>query len=197
MNKPVLAIAAILIGLFTVACSTTDPDVTSQLEAQSDRLSQLEDLIDELSASLDEMNMEEMEGEHEESESEHETIESSAFEISVAQYVMDTAGFHAIDDALAQTGEIDPSSASAVTRVARFVASIRWPHDLADSAGHLLEVLTEFQAALTEDDAETATPLAGMAHDHQHDLSAAITAWLSGEMPMEGEHEHEEEEGNG
>ena len=193
MNRLLLPSVAILIGLVAAACSTTDPDVTSQLEAQSSRLSQLEEQIDELSASLDEMTM----GETEESEGEHEEMESSAFEISVAQYMMDTAGFHSIDDALTETGEIDPAHVSAVTRVARVVASVHWPHDLAEGADHLLEVLTEFQAALGEDDAEAATPLAGMAHEHQHDLSAAITGWLSGQMPLEGEHEHEEDEGSG
>ena len=193
MNKLLLPGVAILIGLVAAACSTTDPDVTSLLETQSDRVSQLEEQINELSASLDEMAM----GEHEESEGQHEEVESSAFEISVAQYVMDTAGFHGIDTALTEIGEIDPTNASAVARVARVVASIQWPHDLAEGANRLLEVLTEFQTALGEDDAETATPLAGMAHEHQHDLSAAITAWLSGEMPMEGEHEHEEDEESG
>jgi len=196
MKKLHMSIAAILFGLVAVACSTIDPDVTSQLEAQSNRLSQLEDQIEDFSASLDVMTTESMDGEHEQGEEEHAAMESSAFQISVAQYVMDTAEFHAIDDALAETSEIDPTYASAVTRVARIVGSIQWPDDLAEGADHLVEVLVEFQSALIEDDAEAALPLAGMAHDHQHDLSAAITAWLSGEISTEGEHEHEEDEGN-
>ncbi len=189
MNKLLLPIVAILIGLVAAGCSTTDPDVTSQLEAQSDRLSHLEEQIDEFSAILDEMTMEDMDGEH-------AAMEGIAFEISVAQFVMDTAGFHAIDDALTETSEIDPAYASTVARVARIVASITWPDDLAEDADHLLEVLAEFQSTLSEDDIEAALPLAGMAHDHQHDLSAAIAAWLSGEMSTEGEHEHEEAEGS-
>ena len=150
------------------------------------------------SAALEEMATESMDREsNEEGEEEHEATESSTFEISVAQYVMDTAGFHAISDALAETSEVDPIYASAITRVARIVASIQWPHDLAESADSLLEVLAEFQSALLEDDAEAALPLAGKAHDHQHNLSAAITAWLNGEMSGEGEHEHEEGESDG
>ena len=197
MKNLLLLIVAILIGSVAAACSSTDLDVISQLEAQSNRISQLEDQIDEFSASLDEMTMEDKDGEHEEAEGEHEAMESSAFEILVAQYVMDAAGFHAIDDALTETSEIDPAYASTVKRVARVVASVQWPHDLAEGADQFLEVLGEFQAALSDDDTETASPLAGMAHYHQHDLSTAIISWLSGEIPMEGEHEHEEDEGSG
>ena len=136
--------------------------------------------------SLDEMESSEM-------EEVHDAAQASAFEVAVAQYVMDTAGFHAIDDALSETGEIDPATVSAVAHVARMVASTQWPDELAEDAGHFSEVLMDFEAALSEDDAEAATPLAGMAHDHQHDLSAAITTWLSGEMSMGDEHEHEED----
>ena len=197
MNKPILSIAAILFGLVAVACSTTDSDVASQLEAQSDRLSQLETQIDEFSASLDVMTTESKDNEHEEAEGEHEVTESSAFEVSVAQYVIDTAGFHNIEDAIAETGEIDPTYASSVTRVALIVGSIPWPHDLAEGADNLLEALLEFQSVLIEDDTDAALLLASIVHDHQHDLSTAITAWLSGEMSAEGEHEHEESEDNG
>lgn len=194
MHKLRLPVVAMLFALLVAACTTTDPEVTSKLEEHSDLLAQLEEQLNDISAALEEMEASSMEEEHEATEDEHEAVEASAFELAVAQYVMDTAGFHGIDEALSETGEIDPAYASAVTRVARVVGSTQWPHDLSESAGHLLEVLTELQTALSEDDAEAATPLAGMAHDHQHDFSATITAWLSGEMSMEGEHEHSEDE---
>ena len=77
------------------------------------------------------------------------------------------------------------------------MGSIPWPHDLAEGADNLLEALLEFQSVLIEDDTDAALLLASIVHDHQHDLSTAITAWLSGEMSAEGEHEHEESEDNG
>ena len=108
---------------------------------------------------------------------------------------MDTAGFHAIDEALSEAGEIDPATLSVVARVMRVMAGTQWPQELSDGAEHLHDVLMDFEGALRDDDAEAAAPLAGMAHDHQHELSTAISSWLSGEMPMEEEHEHPEEEG--
>lgn len=195
MLKTRLPFFALTFGLLVAACAT-NPDVSGDLDAQAERLGQLEQELEDVLAALSEMRASEsVEAEHEEHE-ETEAAQASAFELAVAQYIMDTAGFHRIDEALTETGEIDPSFVSTVTRVARIVGSTQWPDDLSESAAHLLEVLTEFQSSLAEDDAEGATPLAGMAHDHQHDLSAAITAWLSGEMSMEGEHEHSEEEGH-
>ena len=184
-----IPIAAAIFTLLIAACATTDPEISGQLEDQAARIELLAAQLDELFA-----NLEEMQAAQEEDEEEmHDMEAASTFELAVAQYVMDTAGFHAIDDALAETGEINPATASVVARVARMVGSTQWPEDLSDHAGHLSGVLADFEAALSEDDVETATSLAGMAHDHQHDLSAAITAWLSGEMSMGDEHEHEDD----
>ena len=188
MNTLRLPIVAVLFAALLAACATSDPEVSAQLDELSDRLGELESQLDDISATVDEIEASEMEAEHEEVDSQHA---SNSFEIAVVQYVMDNAGFHTMDEQLAETGTIDPTNAATVMLVSRVVASTEWPDDLAEDASHLVEVLGDFHAALVEDDADAAAPLAGMAHEHQHDLSAAISAWLSGEMSMESEHEHD------
>ncbi|MFQ5943585.1 MAG: hypothetical protein ACE5JF_08535 [Anaerolineales bacterium] len=187
MKKTGMPVVALLSAILLAACTTTSPEVADQLDAQSDRLAQLEQQLDEVNASLREMQSSES------MEDEHEGTEPSAFDIAIAQYVMDIAGFHAIDDALAETGEIDLSTVSTVARVARVVGSTQWPDDLSDRSTHFIEMLVEFQSALEDNDVDGATSTSSKVHGLQHEFSAAISTWLSGEMSMEVEHEHEDD----
>ncbi len=188
MLKTRLPFFVLTFGLLVAACAT-NPDVSGELDAQAERLGQLEQELDDVLAALSEMQASEsVEAEHEEQE-ETEAAQASAFELAVAQYVMDKAGFHGIEEALTESGEIDPGSISTVSLVSRVVASAQWPHDLSDSATHFLEKLAEFHLYLEEDNSERAISLAAEVHDQQHDLSAAIGEWLSGESSNHEEHE--------
>ena len=187
MNKLPLSIVSVMFAVLLAACASNDADVSAQLEDQSDRLSELGAQLADFSTSIEEMEAAVIEAEHDEMEGESTT---NTFEVAVAQYVMDNAGFHVMDDELAETSTVDPAYASTVMRVARVIGSMEWPPELAERADHLIEVLADFHSALLEDDAEAAAPLASMAHDSQHDFSGTISAWLSGEMSVESEHEH-------
>ena len=107
-------------------------------------------------------------------------LDGDSFGVAVAQYVMDTAGFHDLDEGLNETKTVDPAYLSTVNRVRKVVAQAPWPQALHDQAGAFVDLLTEFATALDADDGEAAAALATEAHTAQHDLSHAIDNWLGG-----------------
>ena len=108
------------------------------------------------------------------------------FAISVAQYVLDTAGFHGMAEAISETNEIDPAYLGTVNRVYKILASAPWPEELAEQGQAFVSLLEEFATALEADDVEAAAPLSDEVHDAQHELSHAIDDWLG----AAGEHDH-------
>ncbi len=127
------------------------------------------------------------------------------FQATIAAYLMDTAGFHGMDERLNDEGQIEASDAGTVNRVNRVLAVVDWPEELNPQVEELQAVLTQYAEALSNDDIEATKPLATQAHEAQHDLSHTIEGWLSGdsghgEEHMHGDsesHEHDEaEEGN-
>jgi len=99
---------------------------------------------------------------------------TAGFELAVAQYVMDTAGLHTMDEALHETGVVDAAYLSTVNRVAKVVGATPWPENLHEPVEAFQAVLTDLAAALDADDAAAAAELAASAHEIQHDLSGAI-----------------------
>jgi hypothetical protein len=114
------------------------------------------------------------------------------FQASVAAYLMDTAGFHGMDERLNDGGQIEGGDAGVVNRVGRVVAVVDWPEDLKAQAEAFQTVLTQYAEALSNDDVEAAKPLATQTHEQQHDLSHAIAGWLSGDSEHGQEHDHDE-----
>jgi hypothetical protein len=113
------------------------------------------------------------------------------FQVTVATYLMDTAGFHEMDEHLNGEGVIDPGDAGVVNRVNGVLAVTVWPVELQAQVDPLRETLTQYAEALANDDVETAKTLAAQTHEQQHDLSHAIEAWLG---EMSGSHEHDADE---
>jgi hypothetical protein len=105
----------------------------------------------------------------------------AAFNVAVAQYVMDTAGFHSMDEALQADPTVDPAFLSAVRRVRKVVAATAWPEDLREQSAAFVTLLDEFALALDADDGAAAARLAAEAHTVQHDFSHAIDNWLGGD----------------
>ncbi len=116
--------------------------------------------------------------------------QSQTFAVTTALYMMDTAGFHGIDESLNTGDAINPVYARTIQRVARLVSVTPWPAELANQATTLLGTLNEFSAALSNDDAEAAKPLATLAHDQEHELSHAASEWINAQLGIEGEGEH-------
>jgi hypothetical protein len=121
--------------------------------------------------------------------SETHTEDGDAFGVAVAQYVMDTAGFHAMDEGLNETKTVDPAYLSTINRVRKVVAQAPWPEALHEQVEGFETHLADFAAALEADNGEEAATLASSLHDTEHELSHAIDDWLGS---TEAEHSHED-----
>lgn len=122
-----------------------------------------------------------------------------AFQVAIATYLMDTAGFHGMDERLNGEGVIEAGDAGVVNRVDGILAVTAWPAELQAQVDPLRETLSQYAEALSNDDVEAAKIVAAQTHEQQHDLSHAIEGWL-GDMSGSPEHgtdeageEHHEE----
>lgn len=114
----------------------------------------------------------------------------SLFAVTTATYLMDTAGFHGMDETINAEGTIPSTYAATVNRVAQVLSVTPWSPELAEQATAFRATLAEFAAVLESEDVEAAKPLATRVHEEQHDFSHAIEAWVNAKMGMEGEGEH-------
>lgn len=102
----------------------------------------------------------------------------SPFDVAVAQYVMDTAGFHDMAETLAETKKVDATYLSTVNRVHTVLSNAPWPEELSEQGLAFVSLLEDFAAALEADNGEESAKLADEVHEAQHDLSHAIGEWL-------------------
>ena len=109
------------------------------------------------------------------------TTKSSGFDLSVAQYFMDEAGFHEMATALSKTQTIDPEYFSTVSGVQTILSQVVWPSDLNDRAQAFIESLGAFSAALEADNIADAVESSEIVHDAQHELSHSIDHFLEGQ----------------
>ena len=107
-----------------------------------------------------------------------QTESTDPFELSVAQHIMDAAGFHEIATALSETQTIDPEYFSTITGVSKVLSQTTWPIDLQDQAHAFIDTLTSFGAALEADNVAEAVTLSETVHDAQHELSHEVEHWL-------------------
>ena len=114
----------------------------------------------------------------------------SLFAVTMATYLIDTAGFHAMDETINGEGTIPSTYVATVNRVVRLLSVTPWSPELAEQATAFRAALAEFSAVLESQDIEAAKPLATRVHEEQHDFSHAIEAWVNAQMGMEGEGEH-------
>jgi hypothetical protein len=156
--------------------------VNSMAEEQAS-LAELEARLDQLATKIGGMQTASGEAEQH-AEGSHK---ASPFEIAMAQYVLDTAGFHAMDEALNETQQVEPAYLSTVRRVQKVLVNTSWPEEIEADAQAFMDLLTQLEAALEADDGEGAASLATEVHDAQHDLSHGIDGWLGA---AEGEDEH-------
>lgn len=171
MNRKALLVVFLTTVLFSAGCAA-DQQLVTQVADQGDRLVALEGQFSEVNTSVAGLSatIEQLV----ESEESH----VHRFDIAMAQFVMDTAGFHGIAESLAAGQPIDPSAISAATRVHKILSSTKWPAELNGAVEHFLPMLGELQAALEADDAAAATAIAETVHEEQHELSEIIDGWL-------------------
>ena len=106
------------------------------------------------------------------------SAEATPFGVSVAQFYLDSAGFHGMAEVLSDTRAIDPTYAGTVSRVAKVLRQTAWPAELKEQGAAFVATLDSFGTALKDGKVEDAITTSAAAHDAQHELSHAIDAWL-------------------
>jgi hypothetical protein len=175
VNQKVQLAISLTLVLFGAGCAA-DQELVTQIADQGDRLVALEGQLGEMNTSV--AGLSATIGQLVETKESH----TPRFDIAMAQFVMDTAGFHGIAESLATGDPIDPTALGAVTRVHKILSSTEWPAELHEAVEHFLATLEEFQAALEADDSAAAAPLAETVHDEQHELSESIDGWMGLEV---------------
>jgi hypothetical protein len=105
--------------------------------------------------------------------------DADPFDVSVAQYFLDNAGFHGMAEVLSDTKKIEPAYFGTVTRVAKVLKQTTWPAELNDQAQAFIKSVDDFAKALSDNNVDQSVELSDVVHDAQHELSHAIDAWLS------------------
>ena len=181
MNRKANLAVSLILVLFGAGCAA-DQELVTQVTDQGERLVTLEGQFTEVNTSVAGLTatIEQMAG--------AEEAHLPRFEIAMAQFVLDTAGFHGFAESLAAGDPIDPTALGVVTRVRKILSSTEWPAELHEAVNNFLGTLQDFQASLEVDDAAAATPLAEAVHDEAHQLSEMIDGWMGLELQ-----EHQDE----
>ncbi|MCB0035416.1 MAG: hypothetical protein KDE51_15395, partial [Anaerolineales bacterium] len=173
----------VVLGDYAAVLEAGDAAAAAPLAAEAH--TQQHDLSHAIEAAMEDASMEEMDMDHDmDHDMGHDMAmlldpEGDMFPVAVTQMAMDAAGFHGMDERFNEDGgDVMPHDARLIQRVADLVTATAWPEDLQAQADEFAMILTDFTAALANGDTATVAPLAAEAHTQQHDLSAAITAWL-------------------
>lgn len=206
MSKQITFIILLLFGGILSACQSTQD--SAEVQQMQQKLAAVESRLDELDQNADVSGLEAQikalqdkidslgEAANPATATAEDGSQTQVFQVTMATYVLDTAGFHDLDERLNQDGVIDPGDAGVVRRAQSVLAATSWPAGLQAKADQLMGILGAYGEALANDDLEAAKPLASQAHEVQHDLSHAVENWLgglAGEAAAGGmEHDHAE-----
>jgi hypothetical protein len=104
---------------------------------------------------------------------------------------------HDMDEALNETGTIEPSYVPDTREFVRIMGVTDWSTDLSTDAETLRQSGIDLLAALEDADVEAAKPLATEVHEGWHDFSDMVLEETAGDLPPEegGPEPHGEEEG--
>lgn len=108
-----------------------------------------------------------------EQKAKHET-ETDSFEISLAQYFMDTAGFHGMSTEINKTQRIEAGYYPAVYGTWSVLSQVIWPIELEQKAEPFVATLKDLSTAIEENNTGKVVELMEIIHDGQHDLSESI-----------------------
>ena len=104
--------------------------------------------------------------------------DADVFAISVAQHIMDTAGFHDMATTLSNTQKIDTSHLTKINRVKKILSQTKWSAKLDPQAQEFIGTIGKFADAIAASNVKDAIKFSEAAHDQQHALSHAIDEWL-------------------
>ncbi|MEX2323066.1 MAG: hypothetical protein WEA29_04770, partial [Acidimicrobiia bacterium] len=111
--------------------------------------------------------------------------DGSTSAVLLGMYVVDSFGFHGMEEEYAEATEVGGRDAGSVAKVLAAVDAVEWPHDLSDVAATFRADVAGLHAALEAGDVDGARDGLGAVHGSQHDLSNGVYAWLAG-MPVGG-----------
>ncbi|WP_322819726.1 hypothetical protein [Tepidiforma sp.] len=120
-------------------------------------------------------------------DSQTDSTADSAAVLSAVTF-LDTAGYHAIDDAINKEKTIPATARTAALKGQAVVKATAWPAELQTKADALAAILGDLAAALDGDspDLAKAGAAAAKAHDAQHEFSDAAWSWLYEKAGVEG-----------
>jgi hypothetical protein len=104
--------------------------------------------------------------------------DADVFAISIAQHIMDTAGFHDMATTLSNTQKIDTSYLTKINRVKKILSQTKWSAKLDPQAQEFIGTIGKFADAIAASNVKDAIKFSEAAHDQQHALSHAIDEWL-------------------
>ncbi len=104
--------------------------------------------------------------------------DADVFAISIAQHIMDTAGFHDMATTLSNTQKIDTSHLTKINRVKKILGQTKWSAKLDPQAQEFIGTIGKFADAIAASNVKDAIKFSEAAHDQQHALSHAIDEWL-------------------
>lgn len=152
--------------------STEPEDEVPTLESLTERIAGLENQVAELVLQQNEIAA-------------HETA-YPIFDAIAAVYLLDQVDIHALYERLNEGEGIMPGDAGPIRRLVPLLSAVEWPSELAEEGSALVETLSQLSVALSDDDLESALPLASAAHDAQHHFSVSVGAWYDRiQMPEE------------
>jgi outer membrane murein-binding lipoprotein Lpp len=161
-----------LLGLILLAACASAPS------AQEDRVKALEEKVNALTAQVTTLNAQVAMSASSAKVPVTGAAAENPFEISVAQFVLDNAGFHGMATSITADKKINASYAGTVSRAYKVLSQTSWPHDLAEQGKAFNTILKDFSTALADNNLDGATKLSEEVHDAQHDLSHAIDDWF-------------------
>lgn len=107
------------------------------------------------------------------------TQAANVFGVSVAQYYLDSAGFHDMATTLSNTQKIDTGYITKINHVNKMLTQTAWGPALQGKAAAFVATANKLVEALAAGKVKDAVMLAAKTHDDQHALSHDIDHWLA------------------
>ncbi len=110
--------------------------------------------------------------------------DGSTSAVLLGMYVVDSFGFHGLEEAYAEADEVGERDAGQVAKVLTAVDAVAWPDELGEVFAAFRADVDGLHAALEAGDLQGARHGLEAVHGSQHDLSNGVYAWLAG-TPVE------------
>ena len=104
--------------------------------------------------------------------------DGSVSAVLLGTFVVDSFGFHGMQEDYAEATEVGIRDAGRVEKVMIAFESVAWPAELSDPVGEFGEALAGLHAALAANDLEASRTGFEAVHEAQHGFSNAVYEWL-------------------